>query len=80
MIGAVSAAVRNGNRDFFRKPGNKIARFLGEMQRVAFRLMLLSCECVCVCVSVCLSVCMPRLWTLGKWFEIETSFFLNCAE
>ena len=35
---------------------------------------------VCVCVSVCLSICvyvcvyMLRLWTSGKWFEIETSF------
>ena len=28
--------------------------FLGEMQRIAFRLMLSSC--VCVCVSVCLCV------------------------
>ena len=34
--------------------------FLGEMQRIAFRLMLSSCVCVCVCVCVCLcvSVCM----------------------
>ena len=33
--------------------------------------------CVCVCVDVYLSVCvcMPRLWTLGIRFEIETSFF-----
>ena len=45
--------------------------FLGEMQRTAFRLLISSC--VCVCLSVC--VCMPRLWTSGKWFEIETSFF-----
>ena len=28
--------------------------------------------CLCVCVSVCLCVCMPRLWTSGKRFEIET--------
>ena len=46
--------------------------FLGEMQRIAFRLMLSSCVCVCVCLPVC--VCVPRLWTSGKWFEIETSF------
>ena len=46
--------------------------FLGEMQRIAFRLMLSSC--------VCVSVCMPRLWTPGKRFEIETSFFLNYTE
>ena len=34
--------------------------FLGEMQRIAFRLMLSSCVCVCVCVclSVCRSVCV----------------------
>ena len=31
-------------------------QFLGEMQRIAFRLKLSSC--VCVCVSVCLSVCL----------------------
>ena len=36
---------------------------------------------VCVCVSVCLiclcvCVCMPRLWTSGKWFEIDVVFFL----
>ena len=32
---------------------------LGEMQRIAFHLML-SSWCVCVCV------CMPRLWTSGN--------------
>ena len=33
--------------------------FLGEMQRIAFRLMLSACVCVCVsvCVSVCLCIC-----------------------
>ena len=29
-----------------------MSRFLGEMQRIAFRLMLSSCMSVCVCVSV----------------------------
>ena len=56
--------------------------FLGEMQRIAFAYCYRRlCLCVCVCVSVCLfvTVCMPRLWTSGKRFEIET-FFLNCAE
>ena len=48
--------------------------FLGEMQRIAFSPMLSSCVCASVCVCVC--VCMPRLWTSGKRFEIETSFFL----
>ena len=48
--------------------------FLGEMQRIIFRLMLRTTR-VCVCVSVC--VCMPRLWTSGKRFEIETCF---CAK
>ena len=36
-----------------------VGRFLGEMHRIAFRLMLSSC--VCVCVSVCLSVCVYRV-------------------
>ena len=54
-------------------------RFLGETQRIAFRLMLSSCVyvCVCVCVSVC--VCMPHLWTSGKRFEIETPFLFLIA-
>ena len=30
---------------------------------------------MCVCLSVCVYVCMPRLWTSGKRFELETSFF-----
>ena len=47
-----------------------------------------ACVCVCVCVSVCgclracvracvrvCRVCVPRVWTSGKRFEIETSFF-----
>ena len=29
-----------------------------------------------IVVCVCVSVCMPRLWTPGKRFEIETSFCL----
>ena len=51
---------------------------LDEMQRIAFRLLLSSYVCVClsVCICVCVCVCMPRLWTSGKRFEIETSFFL----
>ena len=45
------------------------------------------CMCVCVCVRagvracvracVCVCVCMPRLWTSGKLFEIERSFFFE---
>ena len=27
-----------------------------------------------IVVRVCLCVCMPRLWTSGKWLEIDTSF------
>ena len=46
--------------------------FLGEMQRIAFRLMLSSCVCVCVCLSVCV---YTALWTSGIRLEIETSFF-----
>ena len=42
-------------------------RFLGEMQRIAFCLML---------SSVCVSVRMPRLWMPGKRFEIETVFLI----
>ena len=51
-----------------------VSTFLGESQCIAFRLMLSSCVSVCVCV------CVPRLLTWGKWFNIETSFFLYCAE
>ena len=32
--------------------------FLGEMQRIEFRLMLSSSVCVCVCVFVCVCVCV----------------------
>ena len=45
------------------------------MQRIAFRLMLVSCVSVCLSVCVFVSVCMPRLWTPGKRFEIEMPFF-----
>ena len=36
------------------------------------------CVCVRACVNACVRarVCVPRLWTSGKRFEIETSFFL----
>ena len=61
-------------------------RIFGQMQRIAFRLChrhvcVYVCVCVCVCVRVCVFVCvcvcvgMPRLWTSGKRFEIETPFF-----
>ena len=40
---------------------------------------IVMCACVCLCVCVC--VCMLCLWTSGKRFEIETSFFvLNCLD
>ena len=32
--------------------------FLGEMQRIAFRLMLSSCMCVCVCLCAFVSLCL----------------------
>ena len=38
------------------------------------------CVWVSVRVCVCACVCMPRLWTSGKHFDIETSFFSNCSE
>ena len=40
-----------------------ILPFLGEMQRIAFRLMLSSYVCVClfVCVCVCVYVCVCRV-------------------
>ena len=41
---------------------------------------IIVCMCVCVCVSVFLCVCMPRLWTSGKRFEIETSFCFKLRE
>ena len=61
-------------------------QFLGEMQCIAFRLMLSSCVCVYMCVSVCVSACVSVcvcvcvyaafvLWTPGKRLEIETSIF-----
>ena len=37
----------------------KLFTVLGDMQRIAFRLMLSSCVCVCVCVCVC-RVCGPQ--------------------
>ena len=49
--------------------------FLGEMQRIAFRLMLSSCVCMCLCV--CVSVCMLRLWMPEKRFEIESSIYFK---
>ena len=36
---------------------NACSIFLGEMQRIAFRLLLWSCMSVSVCVCVCLCVC-----------------------
>ena len=37
------------------------------------------CLCVglCVCLSVCVCVCVLCLWSSGKRFEIETSFFFK---
>ena len=34
------------------------SQFLGEIQSIAFRLLLSSCVCVCVCVCVCACVCL----------------------
>ena len=34
---------------------------------------------VCVCVCMCMCVCVPRLWTSGKRFEIETSSLFYIA-
>ena len=43
-------------------PFYRLYKFLGEMQRIAFRLMPSSCVCVCLCVCVyvfgCLCVCV----------------------
>ena len=52
----------NNNNDYLalsRTIIKKARRFLGEMQRIAFRLTLSSCVCVCVCVCVfvCVYVC-----------------------
>ena len=45
----ITMAASEGNCDKVRHT----AESLGEMQRIAFRLMLSSCVCVCVCVCVC---------------------------
>ena len=37
---------------------NDGVKFLGEMKRIAFRLMPSSCVCVCLCVCVCVCVCV----------------------
>ena len=48
-----------------------------------YAIVMCVCVCVCLCVSVCVclcvcvSVCMPRLWTPGKRFEVEMSFFFK---
>ena len=42
-------------------------QLLDEMQRIVYYRRVYVC--------FCLSVCMPRLWTPGKRFEIETSSF-----
>ena len=44
--------------------------FLGEIQRIAFRLLLSSC------VSECVSEYMLHLWMPGKRLEIDVVFFL----
>ena len=53
--------------------------FLGEKQRIAFRLMLSSC--VSVCLSVCNLMCVCRVYEPQenrlRW---RYRFFLNCAE
>ena len=46
--------------------------FVGEMQRIAFRLMLSSCVSMCVCVCVCVFVVFVNA---RKIVWIETSFF-----
>ena len=37
-----------------------------------YAIVVCECVCMCVCVCVCVSICMPRLWTPGKRFEIDT--------
>ena len=49
-------------------------KFFDEMQRLHFALCYRK-VCVCMCACVCVCVCMPSLWTSGKRFEIEPSFF-----
>ena len=42
-----------------------VEKLVGEMQRIAF----------CLLLSVCVCVCMSHLWMPGKRLEIKTSFF-----
>ena len=50
--------------------------FLGEMQRIAFRLMLSSCVCVCVCVCVYAAFVDLRKTVWDR----DAVFVLNCSE
>ena len=51
--------------------------FLGEMQRIAFRLMLSSCVCVRACVRACMRACVC---VCAAFVDSETSFFCNCSK
>ena len=55
--------------DYILRIGQKRCDFLAKCNALHFALS----SCVCVCVRVC----MPYLWTSGKRFEIETSFFFK---
>ena len=52
---------------YYRFTVNRIIRFLGEMQRNAFRLMLSSLVCVCVCVGVCVCECVCEYVCVCVW-------------
>ena len=55
-------------------------RFLGEMQRIAFHLMLSSYVCVCVCLSVCVCVYAAFVDLRKTVWNREVIFDLNCLK
>ena len=72
----------NDNRGYMRKLVKTNCKtyqeLLGEMQRIAFRILLSTCECVSVCVSLYLCVC--RVCGRQETICGRDVVFLNCVE